>query len=337
MSFPGSKHRQRRRSLVRWGVLTLLVAVCPVETAAQASLTARVDTTEIHVGDPVRVSLQVDHPRGTTVVFPDSLFLAPFEVLAARVEDPRGSESGLRTLATLTVTSFELGELDLPSLAVVVRDSTGSDTLLRSDPFRIGVVSVGLDESGDIRDIKGPVALARSWGPLLLWLVLVVLILGAMRWWWVRRSTDDKPAPVVPRAPPRPFHELAYEALAALEASTLLDQGRVKEFHIRLSEIIRSYIEGQLRVPAMELTTTEVVDGLRRAALDKPLCERCRTFLERCDLVKFAKFRPASEDSLALLADARELVALTSGLAGRGPTGDATTSESHAVAVEAAP
>ena len=196
-------------------------------------------------------------------------------------------------------------------------DSTGTEQTLHTDPFRIGVVSVGLDESGDIRDIKGPLVLARDWGRVLLWVLLALVGLGALRWLWARRRVSDESTPVQPPTPSRPFHELAYEALDALQASTLLEQGRVKEFHIRLSEVIRSYTEGQLRVPAMELTSGEVVTGLREAALGPELCEAFRSFLERCDLVKFAKFRPSAEDSLALLADGRSLVDRTAGSAGR--------------------
>ncbi|NNM34962.1 MAG: hypothetical protein HKO53_17930 [Gemmatimonadetes bacterium] len=276
------------------------------------------DTTQIHVGDHLRLQVVVDHPPGSSIAWPDSVDLSPFEVVDVRIDPSTQVEDGVRTVGTFTLTSFELGELDLPSLPLVVRDSTGSEVQLSSDPFRIGVVSVGVDESGDIRDIKGPLELARDWGRLLLWALLALVVLMALRWLWGRRSArDDEEVPAAPPQPSRPFHELAYEALDALEQSTLLEQGRVKEFHIRLSEIIRSYVEGQLRVPAMELTTGEVVAGLREAALGEGICEAFNAFLDRCDLVKFAKYRPSSEGSLELLADARNLVGRTSGLAGR--------------------
>ena len=76
-------------------------------------------------------------------------------------------------------------------------------------------------------------------------------------------------------------------------------------------------MEGQLGVPAREMTTGEVVAGLRRAALGPDICAAFQRFLDRCDLVKFAKHRPSDDDSLALLADGRRLVDRTSGQAGR--------------------
>ena len=297
---------------------SLIGAAVPASGHAQEPrLRAQVDTTEITVGDPLELRLVIDHAAGTVVLWPDSLAIAPFEVLASTTDPLADVDGGLRSAASFTITSFELGELDVPPVEVVVQSADGDETPLFSDPFRVGVVSVGLDESGEIRDIRGPLALPRNWWLLVLWGLLALGVLSAARYALHRRRTRPVvEAPPPPPAPRRPFHVLAHEALDALEASTLLEQGKVKEFHIRLSEIIRSYVEGQLEVPAMEMTTVEVVAGLRGAALGRELCDAFRRFLDRCDLVKFAKFRPVAEDSLRLLGDARTLVDRTSGTAG---------------------
>ena len=277
-----------------------------------------VDTTLIHVGDPVTVQLSVDHPEGWVVEWPDSFEVAPFEVLHAGLATPVAAADGdgLRSTATLVVTSFELGELELPVISVPVTAPDGTSRTLVTDPFRIGVQSVGLDESGDLRDIKGPLSLARSWWVVLLWVLLAVALVGGVAcYMYRRRRPEPESRPAVPRAPPRPFHEIALEALRALEKSSLLERGQVKEYHVRISEIIRRYIEGQFEVPALELTTREVADGMRRAALGASITEAFRGFLERCDLVKFAKLRPGAEDSRELMGRARELVRKTSGAA----------------------
>jgi len=287
-----------------------------------------VGTTAMHVGDPVLVRFAVDHPEGWTVAWPDSLDISPFEVLrydrAAPAASPAGE--GMRTSVALTVTSFELGELDIPSIAVAVTAPDGTLHTLLTDPFRIGVESVGLDESGDIRDIKGPLSIARSWWVLLLWLVLAAAAGGAAVYFHRRNRARPGSAPSEPALPPRPFHVLALEALDALEASSLLERGQVKEYHVRISEIVRGYVEGQLEVPALELTSREVVEGLRRAALGWEISERFRTFLERCDLVKFAKLRPGMDESRALMVRARALVEMTSGAGAGRESGDGAES-----------
>ena len=278
-----------------------------------------VDTTLIHVGDPVTVRLSVDHPEGWAVEWPDSFEIAPFEVLhvdRAVPEPAVGGGEAVRSTATIVVTSFELGELELPAIEVSVTAPDGTTRTLVTDPFHVGVESVGLDESGDLRDIKGPLSIPLTWWRVLPWVLLALALAGGVAYYLHRRRrAAPASAPPVPRAPPRPYHELALEALRALEKSSLLERGQVKEYHVRISEILRRYIEGQLEVPALELTTQEVVGGMQRAALGGRVTGAFRTFLERCDLVKFAKLRPGSDEARALMAQARELVRMTSGAA----------------------
>lgn len=290
-----------------------------VDLAADQSQHPRVamevDTTAIHVGDPVSVRLVVDHPPGWSVLWADSVDVSPFEVQRFQPVEPQSDEDGVaRSVAELVVTSFELGELELPPIPVLVAAPGGSVDTLTTDPFRIGVESVGLDDTGDIREIKGPLSIARSWWGPLAWLVLAVAVAAGAVHLWRRRRTRPIARPAgPPPPPPRPHDLVALEALAALEASSMLERGEVKEYHVQVSEIVRTYVEGQLAVPALELTTGEVVAGLRRAALGEPVCGSFGAFLERCDLVKFAKWRPSTADSRGALEQARELVRMTSG------------------------
>ena len=299
-------------------VLLLAASARPV-AAQEVRVAMEVDTTLIHVGDPVAVRLHVDHPADWTVQWPDSLDLAPFEVLRYEVAEPGAGGVGadvdvaVRSTASLIVTSFELGELELPVVSVAVAAPNGTVRTLFTDPFRIGVESVGLDESGDIRDIRGPLSISRNWWALLPWLLLIAAAAAGAAYLHRRRRARPVAVESRPAAPPRPFHLVALEALDELERSALLERGQVKRYHVRISEIIRTYVEGQLRVPALEMTTGEVVDGLRRAALGDRITGTFGTFLGRCDLVKFAKMRPGVDDSRELMGTARSLVGMTSG------------------------
>ena len=286
------------------------------QAAQQTRAALEADTTVIHLGDPVSLRLRVDHPPGWSVTWPDSFVVSPFEVLGYQAADPVADGDQSWSSAELVVTSFELGELEVPSIPVVITAADGSSDTLRTDPFVIGVESVGLDESGNLRDIRGPLSIDRSWWGVLPWLLAGVLgtavvVYGRRRW-----SRPPAPKVITPRAPARPFYVVALEELAALERSMLLEQGQIKRFHIEVSEIIRRYIEGQLEVRALEMTTDEVADGLSQAALGQGITKSFQAFLARCDLVKFAKLRPADDDSRAMIDRARTLIAKTSGREG---------------------
>ena len=274
-----------------------------------ATLRSDVDTTLITLGDPIRLLLWVDHDPELRVVWPEEPNLSPFELLTFEVVDPVEAGTTLRSRATYTVTAFELGDLELPELDIVLQQVGGGEVVaeLSSDRFGIQVASVGATPEDGLRDIRGPRSIPRSMGRVVAWVFgLLVLALGVVV--LLRRWLANRERPVVPAAPIRPVHELALEALDALEESPLLGRGDVKEYHIRLSEIVRNYLEGQFHVPALERTTAEVVHDLRLTHLDRSQITAFGTLLSGSDLVKFAKHRPDSGISASRLDEARRLI-----------------------------
>ena len=88
----------------------------------------------------------------------------------------------------------------------------------------------------------------------------------------------------------------------------MLVRGEVKEYHIEASDVIRRYIEARFRVTALEMTTWEILQGLRQVGAGQGFRDDVRRFLDQCDLVKFAKVRPSSDASRDMLQLGRDLV-----------------------------
>jgi hypothetical protein len=212
----------------------------------------------------------------------------------------------------VTLSAFELGELELPSLEVEVLGPGQESTRLTTNPYGIRVVSVGLDEGGDIRDVRGPLSIPLD--PLRAFLVGLVIVLAAALIFWLSRRMkpgEAEASGTLPAEHYRPPHEIALEELKRLAASPLLESGQVKEFHIRVSEILRTYVEGRFQVPALEMTTFDTIAGMEGAGIDGAITDRFREFLHRCDMVKFAKHRPPAELCRETLTLGRELVETT--------------------------
>jgi hypothetical protein len=291
----------RRASRALAGVMVALLLVAPT-LRAQSTAAVDVDSARVTVGDRIAMTVIVEHPAGATVTWPDSLgfeSLAPFEVLETSVAPPAAEGGSTRSVATFTITVFELGMLEIPSLDVVVTAADGTEEVVSTSPYAVEVVSVGTDESGDIRDIRGPLGIPMS--PFRLAALLFVL---ARR---LRSRKDDAPRPALGPLP-RPAHEIALEALAALGGSGMLERGEVKQFHIEVSDILRRYVEARFRVEALEMTTREVLAGLETTGSEPRFRDGLGALLEQCDLVKFAKVRPGTDASRQLLDLGRRLV-----------------------------
>ena len=306
----------RRRVAVRrlgWVALWLTVGIgIATPTAGQSRLMTSIDTTLLTVGDRMTMEVRVSHPAGSSVEWPDSVSLAPMEILDAAALPPTSGEGGLYSTLHLTMTAFELGELEIPSFDVGVRSADGTVETLRTDRFGIEVVTVGRDETGDIRDIRGPLWLSVGVIQVGFWLLLIILVVVVSAWWFRRRKTRGDGADHVDAGPPpRPAHEVALEAFAALEASSMLERGQVKEYHIEVSDILRRYVEGHFQVHALEMTTWEVLSGLEGVGVDESTRGDFRRFLDQCDMVKFAKVRPSGDDSGKVLVLGRSIVEAT--------------------------
>lgn len=293
------------------GILLVTLIGAGARAAAQEApfMRTRLDTAVVHLGDRLHLTVEVTHGADERVLWPDSLTLEPFEVLEATIGEPVTSGERITSSLTLTLTAFELGTLELPSFDVLVESEERH--VLATDGWTVTVESVGLDEGGDIRDVKGPLSISRNWWLLWPWVAGALVLAGLALWWYRRHQRRERPEAPAPRVPRRPPHEIALEALARLDQERLLDRGEIKAFHIRISEILRVYLEGRFGIDAMELVTDEVVDELVRTGLDAAVVEAMRAFLEACDLVKFAKHSPAPAASREMLPTARRLVEST--------------------------
>ena len=310
------------------GAALLLIATAPAVGQGDLSVLTTIDPPAITIGDPVRVVVTVTHAPGSQVVWPDPIAPEPFELLDVRLLEGMAEGTTMQSSAELTLTAFELGDLTLPAFEVEVVDAAGDAVTLSTDAVSVTVQSVGRDESNEIRDIKGPLAIPFSFVSVLPWLAGVTG-LGAIAYWLYRRYRGRaRPELVVPAVPPRPAHELAYESLQALETSELLELGEVKTYHIRVSDILRVYVDGRFAVEAMEMTTGEVLRELRGAGVSGSAIDECRQLLERCDLVKFAKFRPEPPACRDLVPLVRRLVDVTRPV-DRTPSGAEAEASAH--------
>ncbi len=160
---------------------------------------------------------------------------------------------------------------------------------------------VSIANATDIRDIAPPIdipsGLAWVWYGLA---ALAIIIVALLFWrWWRKRATN------VPVIPPVPAHVRAKQKLQ--ESLSLITQP--KPFVIAVSDTARWYLEERFTFRAPERTTEEFLHELQRTdLLTRDQKESLGGFLERCDLVKFAKYEPGEPELRELHSSAMRLV-----------------------------
>jgi hypothetical protein len=266
--------------------------------AAAPSLQATLQPSTVKLGDILLLNVQTAHPPGLPVDMPSfQKELGTFEVVASTALPPQLRGDRETQQFQVQLQNFTTGQQILPGIAFSYKSADGKHHVLKTPELKVAVELVPpgpKDKGGDIRGIKGvlgPVAISPWW-----WLLLVfALIVAGAAFWSQRRKTIQGPLP----APPIPPDLTALEKLQELAASGWLEDGKIKEFYIRISDIVRAYVENGFHCPALERTTGELMRDLRQKGLfpsDKAL--QLKELLEECDLVKFAKFRPETGEAL---------------------------------------
>ena len=239
--------------------------------------------------------------------------LGAFEVRDYRKTEPRAEKNRILEEVSYTISTFDTGRFVIPPLAInYLAPPDTAWRMLATESLEIYVRSILPSEAGDIREVKTPWELPRVWRRIILFvaagLAVVVLAMAGYLWWRKRQGKSLLPQRV---EPPRPAHELALEELRQLRASDLLERGETKLFYSLLAEIIRRYCEGRYNIAAMEMTTEELDRELRQVEHDRKAGDEVRDLLETCDLVKFAKFIPATEAAGRFLDRAEAFVEAT--------------------------
>ncbi len=302
------KRRCSIRQIQQYSVIAVIIFLFTGHIGGNDPLSAQpvqlhtsLDTNKIKIGQWAHYTITATHDTGTIVNWP---FLGDtLKDLAIVNKTPVDSSLNgnlLRQKRTIAVTSFDSGYYVIPPVLFSYR-SQGSNELdtIKTQPTTIRVHTVPVDTSKAIRPIKGPkdvpYTLAELW-PYILGAILIIslLILG----YYLYRRWQQKPGRTeqhVPE-PERPAHEIAFERLKELEDQKLWQKGKVKQYYIELSEILREYIERRYNFQALEMTTFEILEQMENSGFSVALHQKAKDVLELSDFVKFAKHIPKQDD-----------------------------------------
>ena len=162
-----------------------------------------------------------------------------------------------------------------------------------------------------LRDIRPPVVVSPNLLPYYIGGVVVIGIIAVLAWYYLqkrRRAVSVSPTEKVPAPLP---HEVAYQQLAAIEASDSLTRGDMEAYHTQVAYVLREYIRSRYQIPALALTTTALLHAMRHAQIGTLYVERVQQLLADCDRVKFASYRPPRSEAAARVAVARWIVDAT--------------------------
>ncbi|WP_353057454.1 BatD family protein [Arenibacter sp. H213] len=275
------------------------MASIPGFSQSLPTIKSGVDTTEIKIGEQINFKVTVETDTISHVVFPDGQTFSPLETVEALKTDTVRKKDRLTLQKIYALTQFDSGTYTLPSQMIEINGKH-----FFTDSLVINVANVAVDTTTQkMYDIKPIIKVEKSssipW-VLILWILGILLVLGALLYWFVFRKkplSDEEKVALLP-----PF-DRAILGLKQLENSKYLIQDDYKSYYSELTDIVRSYLEEDVHVTALESTTDQLIDKLElmkdagKLKLDHETIQQFKKVLQTSDLVKFAKSKP--ETSIA--------------------------------------
>ncbi|GGG37942.1 hypothetical protein GCM10011414_04090 [Croceivirga lutea] len=281
---------------------TTLLLVCFLFTSfalfsqKTPSVKAEIDTTSIKIGQQINYKITVEADSLDIVNFPEDQTFSPLEMVEALTIDTTISNNRLILQRIYALTQFDSGAYTIPQQRIAINEQA-----FLTDSFRIKVADVAVDTTKQkMYDIKPLLEVEKSRAKLW-WTILCVLIgvlaIGALAYWYINREkplTEDEKIALLPP------YDRALIQLKELENSKYLIQDEHKKYYSELTKIVRSYLEEEVHVSALESTTDQLIlrlELLKDAGeldLQDETLQHFKKVLQTADLVKFAKSKPAN-------------------------------------------
>lgn len=260
--------------------------------AQQKQVTTSIDTTKNKIGAEFKLTLKTNVDTLSKVVFPNAKNFGALEVIYSYPIDTILKNDRYELVKKYGLTQFDSGKYTIPSVKILINKKE-----YLSDSIQVEVANVQVDtlkqKMYDIKDIvPANEGIGDSWKYLLG--LLVIAGIGAFIYWYIKKRQKQKIEEEIYKTP----IEKATSLLNNLEKKELWQQGEVKAYYSELTDIVRNYIEEAIEIPAMESTTSELIEGLKMASqkkkmkLSKETIDSLFVVLKQADLVKFAKSKP---------------------------------------------
>ncbi|RJQ58268.1 MAG: hypothetical protein C4517_15365 [Stygiobacter sp.] len=280
--------------------------------AQSISVSATTDTTVYQVGDYITFTLELRYDKNFTVKLPpvkDSVKVLDY--IQTLPSEKKESDGKIIEYHKFIFSKYDSAQVTIPSLQVFYSEGkNGDQRFLATTPITITINKLQVNQQEDIRDVKEPMTIPLPW-----WLILVIIIatLGLaiggyyLYKYWKKKEgkVEVKPEIIIPP------YEIALAKLDELGQMKLWQNGKVKEYHSEVTEIVREYFEKRFNFRALEMPSSEILPVLSYLEEAKVIVEIADKFFSNADLVKFAKFEPMPQVNDEMMKQAYEIVKLT--------------------------
>lgn len=253
------------------------------------------NVTSAKIGDMLNITIEAyynnpDKAQNVSFELDEDIAFNDIEILNKKNPVIREKNGVKTTVWQFEAMCFSLGEKEIGPANVTLRINN-KEEILTSNKIKINIESVLSEKDKEIKDIKDNLQVQFPWyyyvslvAVVALIFIIIALIIYLLFRYFSKKTTNNQ----IIKTP----EEIVEDKLNMLRASSLLRDGKVRQYYQELSDILRAYLDGRYKIQAPDMTTSELYKILRGSDFSQETVTAMKSLLGKCDMVKFAKFIP---------------------------------------------
>ncbi len=312
---------------IRSVIIVLISFLCcaQISFAQLPTVKTSVDKNNILIGQQLNYRVETSMPDNTYRLswfsFSDSL--DHFVVVAKNKIDSTTSNGNPNFSQVITLTNFDSGRHVIPRLALAVSTLEGDSTFnIYTDSIPINVSYSPIDSIKPFHDIKTIIEVKKEW-PWWIWALLGLAIILLILWiiFLVKFLKKKKTTNSFFTSKLSPYDE-AMQSLSELEKEQLIQNNKVKEYHVRLTEIFKRYLSRKTNTYQLHLTSDELLIELSDLNLSKEQIADFANSLRMGNAVKFAQYIPPVYENEKCFSQTKEIITSINNIMNKKPESD---------------
>lgn len=285
---------------------------CAQNSFAQSPMVkTSVDKNNILIGQQLNLRVETSMPdntyRLTWFSIPDSL--DHFQIIAKNKIDSTSSNGNLNFSQVITLTSFDSGRRVIPPLMLTASTLESDSTFnVFTDSILVNVSYSPMDSIQPFHDIKTIIEVKKEW-PWWIWALLGLAIFLLILWiiFLIKFLKRKKTTNSLFTSKLSPYDE-AMQSLSELEKEQLIQNNKVKEYHVALTEIFKRYLSRKSNTNQMYLTSDEILFELNGFNLPKEQITDFANCLRMGNAAKFAQYIPPVYENEKCFSQIKEMI-----------------------------
>ncbi len=275
-------------------IIIFIVGFLPLNAQ---NIKGKADKQKYMVGDYIHYEFSIPKTNKNVTISSNFQFSDTLQIIDSKVDT-----SNKDVKYSFTFASFIEGKVHLPEFQFYEPNQT--NPVINVSSVEVDIVLPSIDTTKiEVKPLKSIIKIPYTFKeiamvvvPIIVLAAIIILIIYFIKKF--KRRTIELPIDTKALIPE---DVEALENIDKLKQAHLIENSRVKQHYILLSEILWRYIYRRYDVNAFEMTSTQIIETLQTKDVPVQSKEELDGIFSVCDLVKFAKYIPDSRTNTQLL------------------------------------